>query len=90
MIDTLFWFTGAAVWVGNGLIIAAFILFLLYKAFKATVDVASQLLYLKVLKKPRAEGVSLTVAWWSSFDQAEWERIGWRFRQMMKGKTDAT
>jgi hypothetical protein len=80
MIDTIFWYTGAAIWIGNGLVIAAFILFLLYKAFRAGIDILSQY-FLLYMEKRKPECSMSWVVWWTSFDQATWSVIFYRIKR---------
>ena len=80
MIDTVLWTTGAAVWITAGLIPIAFILLLVYKAFKAGIDIFSQY-FLLYMEKRKPECSMSWVVWWTSFDQATWAVIFYRIKR---------
>ena len=84
--DIIFWYTGAAVWLGMGIASALAWLWLMYYIVRATADVASQLLLLYVEKGTRSSDVTSWDAWLCSFDRARWAIIMYRIRRCIWGK----
>lgn len=80
MIDTFLWTTGLLIWGGVALTITSFIGFLLYKTFKAAVDILSQY-FLLYMEKRKPECSMSWVVWWTSFDQATWSVIFYRIKR---------
>ena len=86
--DTLFWYTGAAVYAGIALRATLAALTLLHMVVRAAFDVWTQLLVLYVEKKPRAPNVSVWDAWRTSLDIARWDVIMYRIRRCIQGKAN--
>lgn len=87
-IHILLWVTGVLVWGVVVAVVAMLFLFILFRIFTASVDIVTQLLYIKLLGKTR-HNVSIREAWWTSFEISNWSRITWRIRKIMKGKNNA-
>jgi hypothetical protein len=87
-IHILLWVTGGLVWGAVVAVVAMAFLFILFRVFTASVDIVTQLLYIKLLGKIR-HNVSIKEAWWTSFEISNWSRIMCRIRKIMKGKNNA-
>jgi hypothetical protein len=80
MIDTVLWTTGLLILGGAAAVIVSFIGFLLYKTFKAAVDILSQY-FLLYMEKRKPECSMSWIVWWTSFDQASWSVIFYRIKR---------